>query len=67
MPSLFLSGVAWKRGAGRQLSPGRGVGGPHNYGKNECFKEKIIKQGQMEICTEKLFCVGFLNLGLRKK
>ena len=31
-----------------------------------CFKEKVIKQGQMEILRQKLLCVGILNLGLMK-
>ena len=57
MPALFLSGLAWggEGGAGRTVVL---------WAR---FKEKIIKQGRMEICTEKLFCVGILNPGLRKK
>ena len=66
MQSLFLSGVAWGRGAWGQLSTGRGVGGP-TIMKNWRFEGKIIKQVQMKIFTEKLFCIGFLNLELRKK
>ena len=46
---------------------GRGLGEPQNDKKIGVLKKNKIKQGEMEILREKLFCIGILNLALRKK